>query len=192
MERRECVPGAARIRAARRERGFKTPGDLADALTGTKITAAVLENIESGRKANFTLGQFLSIAYALRVPPSYLLAPLKSPLERLDLDNVSDELRALTGLEFDAWLSGSTAGAHRPASGAERTERNDLDALRELASIWRELERLNVVRSLAETDSPRNPSQASSPDRQIKHLEARERELMRLLGREGFDLERPS
>ncbi|MGW4928639.1 hypothetical protein ACWEOH_05730 [Agromyces sp. NPDC004153] len=182
----------ARIRAARRERGFRTPRDLANALTGTRITASVLENIESGRKADLALGQFLSIAYALRVPPSYLLAPLKRPLEPLDLDNVSDELRALNALEFDAWLSGATAGAHRPSSAAERTDRNDLDTLRELAAIWRELDRLAVLQSLEATDSETSEPSADRTIRLVERLTERERELRGLLDQEGFGVTRSS
>ena len=41
----------ARIKLARRERGFRSTRDLADAIAGGNITQAVLENIESGQHA---------------------------------------------------------------------------------------------------------------------------------------------
>ena len=176
----------ARIRAARRERGYRTTRDLADALAGTKITESVLENIESGRKADLTLGQFLSIAYALRVPPSYLLAPLVRPAKRLDLQNISDELRELTASEFDAWFSGVSTGGHRPASAAERRDRDDLEALRELAAVLRELDRLTVILELESGDPGYSPD-GNRTMRRIEVLKARADELRQLLATSGFE-----
>jgi transcriptional regulator with XRE-family HTH domain len=180
----------ARVRAARRERGFRTTRDFAESLSGTKITESVLENIESGRKADLTLGQFLSIAYALRVPPSYLLAPIVRPTALLDLQNISDELRQLSTAEFDAWFSGVSTGAHRPASTAERSDRDDLEAFREWSALRREIDRLHVVLEFEASDdgvdSPR-PSKLTSE--RIEVLENRAGEIQRLLTTSGFKLD---
>ncbi|WP_448002696.1 helix-turn-helix domain-containing protein [Agromyces bauzanensis] len=180
----------ARIRAARRERGFRSTRDLAESLTGTKITESVLENIESDRKADLSLGQFLSIAYALRVPPTYLLAPLTRPTSGLDLKNVSDDLRHLTAAEFDAWFSGTSNGAHRPSSAAERNDREDLDTFRELYAIHRELDRLSVVAELESNDETGNTATTASPAvTRIEALRLRALELTQLLATSGFDVD---
>lgn len=178
----------ARIRAARRERGYRTTRDLAEILTGTKITESVLENIESGRKADLTLGQFLSIAYALRVPPSYLLAPLVRPSAHLDLQNITEDLQNLRAAEFDAWFSGGSSGAHRPSSAAERNDRENLDAYRELFALLREIERLKVIAALegSERDS-RDAGGANLALARIDALRARADELAELLSTSGFD-----
>jgi transcriptional regulator with XRE-family HTH domain len=180
----------ARIRAARRERGFRSTRDLAERLTGTKITESVLENIESDRKADLSLGQFLSIAYALRVPPTYLLAPLTRPTSRLDLKNVSDDLRDLTAAEFDAWFSGTSSGGHRPSSAAERNDREDLDAFRELYAVHRELERLRVIAELDASDrTDDSPDSASPAVARIEALRLRADELTRLLNTSNFEVD---
>ena len=178
----------ARIRAARRERGFRSTRDLAESLVGTKITESVLENIESDRKADLSLGQFLSIAYALRVPPTYLLAPLSRPTSKLDLKNLSDDLRSLTAAEFDAWFSGASTGGHRPASAAERNDREDLDAFRELYAVRRELDRLSVVADLASNDENANAPTATPTLDRIQALRTRAEELTRLLSTSGFEV----
>ncbi|RXZ51851.1 helix-turn-helix domain-containing protein [Agromyces binzhouensis] len=175
----------ARIRAARRQRGYRTTRDLAEALTGTKITESVLENIESGRKADLTLGQFLSIAYALRIAPSYLLARMVEPNAPLDLQNLSEDLASLTTLEFDAWLSGSTAGAHRPGSATERQERHDLDLLRELAATQREISRQEVIQALDQDGTESEAPPASTATR-LAVLRLREEELTQLLKSSGI------
>ncbi|RXZ72781.1 helix-turn-helix domain-containing protein [Agromyces albus] len=178
----------ARIRAARRERGYRTTRELAETLTGTKITESVLENIESGRKADLTLGQFLSIAYALRVPPSYLLAPLVRPSAHLDLQNITDDLQGLSAAEFDAWFSGASTGAHRPTSTAERNDRENLDAYRELFALRREIDRLNVVAALEVSERGGPDAGGASPAlARMDALRARADELARLLSTSGFD-----
>ena len=176
----------ARIRAARRERGFRTTRELAEVLSGTKITESVLENIESGRKADLSLSQFLSIAYALRVPPSFLLAPLVHPAASLDLQNISDDLQGLTASEFDAWFSGVASGGHRPTSAAERRDREDLEALRELASVVREISRLKVVLHIASESDVEIPGEDNVTAGRIGALEGRADELRRLLATSGF------
>ncbi|MDQ0894489.1 helix-turn-helix domain-containing protein [Agromyces ramosus] len=178
----------ARIRAARRDRGYRTTRELAETLTGTKITESVLENIESGRKADLTLGQFLSIAYALRVPPSYLLAPLVRPSAHLDLQNITDDLQGLSAAEFDAWFSGASTGAHRPSSTAERNDRENLDAYRELFSLLREIDRLNVVAALEGSERDSRDANGDSPAlTRIRALQARANELSQLLRTSGFE-----
>lgn len=178
----------ARIRAARRDRGYRTTRELAETLTGTKITESVLENIESGRKADLTLGQFLSIAYALRVPPSYLLAPLVRPSAHLDLQNITEDLQNLSAAEFDAWFSGASTGAHRPSSAAERNDRENLDAYRELFALLREIDRLKVVAALEESERDGRDAGVPSPAlARIDALQSRADELAQLLSTSGFD-----
>ncbi|GMA94749.1 hypothetical protein GCM10025881_15730 [Pseudolysinimonas kribbensis] len=69
----------SRIAAARRSRGYRSVAELESALAGTGISQAVLANIESGRKADLDVSQVLNIARVLKVPVSFLLAPMSRP-----------------------------------------------------------------------------------------------------------------
>jgi transcriptional regulator with XRE-family HTH domain len=138
----------ARIQALRKLRGLRTARDLADAIDSPNLTESVIENIEAGRKTDLPISQLLNIAYALQVPPSYLLVPLESSLERLDLPNLSDQLARMTPLEFDAWLSGATSGSFRSPTAAEYASRTELEAARELDALRLELHRIHTVISL--------------------------------------------
>ncbi|MGO4594836.1 helix-turn-helix domain-containing protein [Leifsonia sp. 2TAF2] len=135
----------ARIKMARRERGYRTTRELADAVEGGKVTSAILENIESGRKADISVSQLLNIARALNVPPSFLLAPMGTPEAELDLPNLSADFQGMTAAEFDCWLSATPASFYRPRLASERTDINLLGTLRELGMLQRELERLQIV-----------------------------------------------
>lgn len=135
----------ARIKLARKERGFRTTRDLADAIPGGNITQAILENIESGRKADISITQLLNIARGLGVPISMLLAPIGTPDAELDLPNLSDDFAGMTAAEFDCWLSATPASSYRPRVAAERVDIDILTSLRELGSLRREIERLRIV-----------------------------------------------
>ncbi|WP_374008544.1 helix-turn-helix domain-containing protein [Leifsonia sp. LS-T14] len=134
-----------RIKMARRQRGYRTTRELADAVEGGKVTSAILENIESGRKADISVSQLLNIARALNVPPSFLLAPMATPELELDLPNLSADFQGMTAAEFDCWLSATPASFYRPRLAAERTDINLLGTLRELGVLQREFERLQIV-----------------------------------------------
>lgn len=138
----------ARIQSARRSRGMRTTRELAEAIVGGNVTESILENIEAGRKATLDVSQLLNIAMALDVPPSYLLAPLGRPHDSTDLPNLSEAFDGMTSLEFDAWLSGLPSGAYQPRSIDERNASSQLEALREWASLVREIERLEIALSL--------------------------------------------
>ena len=62
----------------------------------------------------------LNIAMALRVPLSYLLAPLGEPDRPLDLPNLSESFAGMTAIEFDAWLASAPDGRYQPESLEER------------------------------------------------------------------------
>jgi len=115
--------------------------DLADAIGAS---SAVIENIEGGRKPDLSISEVLNLSMALGVPPVYLLAPMGSSRQKLDLPNLIDDFAAMTALEFDSWMAGSPAGAYRPLSVAERNDRYELQTLRELESERGELRRLTV------------------------------------------------
>ena len=149
----------ARIRAARRARGFRTAKDLAAAIEGGKLSEAIIENIEAGRKADLSVSQLFNIAMALKVPVSFLAAPMARPGANLDLPNLSAEFSTMTSEEFDGWLSSVTSGAYRVEHNAERNDRAELQLLRELQSLVREKQRLEVILQLntlseSEQDGP--------------------------------------
>ncbi|MEY9951677.1 helix-turn-helix transcriptional regulator [Leifsonia sp. EB34] len=134
-----------RIRLARRERGYRTTAELASAIPGGNVTEAILENIESGRKADISISQLLNIARGLNVPISMLLAPIGKPDAQLDLANLSEDFTGMTVAEFDSWLSATSASSYRPRLASERADIAILSSLRELGTLRRELERLHIV-----------------------------------------------
>jgi transcriptional regulator with XRE-family HTH domain len=134
----------ARIAALRTARGFSSAKALAEAIPGGSVTESILQNIEAGRQNDLTVAQLLNIAWALRVSPVFILAPLGSPHEHVDLPGVIPEVQSLTVAEFDAWIS-VIDGAYRPISVDEHSERVQLAALRELLRARREAHRLTVV-----------------------------------------------
>lgn len=121
--------------------------ELALAIGGNP-TQATIENIELGRKAVIDVVQLLNIAMALRVPLIYLLAPVGHPNEVLDLPGLSQEFRAMTIAEFDAWLAGLPDGARRATSLEERTATTELEALRLWKRYSEEIARLEVMSEL--------------------------------------------
>jgi len=153
----------ARIAAARKARGFKSTKDLADAIPGDSITGSILQNIEAGRKNDLAVAQLLNIAWALGVSPTWILAPIGSPAEHIDLPNIIPEIRDLTVAEFDAWLSGNIDGAYMPGTSDEHNDRIQLAALRELLKERRELTRLTHLK-LAYVDISADSAATDAPD----------------------------
>jgi hypothetical protein len=119
--------------------------DLADAIPGGSLSEAMIQNIEAGRKENLTVSQFLNIAWALKIAPGFLLAPMGKPTETLDLPGLSDDLSKLSVVEFDAWLAGLHGGAHSWMSSEDQSERAQLAAMRELEVQLRDRERLRAA-----------------------------------------------
>lgn len=170
----------ARIKLARRERGYRTTRDLADAIPADNVTMAVLENIESGRKADLSVSQLLNIAKGLGVPPSMLLAPMANPDAELDLPNLSEDFAGMTAAEFDCWLSATPLSSYRPRLAAERGDVHLLNSLRELGTLRRELERLELVLEVQSTSG--DPDLADSNDEIRGRIERLTREADRLAG----------
>jgi len=82
-----------------------TAADLAARIPNPKVTASVIQNIESGRKADLSVSQLLDIAMGLGVSPLVLLVPVGAPFQRVDLPGVGDDVSSLTVHEFDQWLT---------------------------------------------------------------------------------------
>jgi transcriptional regulator with XRE-family HTH domain len=151
----------ARIQAARKARGIRSAKALADLIDNGTVSEATLQNIETGRLTNVSVSQLLNIAFALKVAPSLLLAPLDRPTDKVDLPNLSAGLTAMTAAEFDAWLTGANAGSYRPTTAAELAERNELAALRDLENLIRERQRLRTLLDLA--DGLQDPQASGKP-----------------------------
>lgn len=134
-----------RIKELRRRRGYRSTADLAQHIPGGNVTAAVLDNIESGRKADLSVSQLLNIARALRVPPIYLLAEVTAPGSGLDLPGLSHDFAEMTAGEFEAWFSGILGGAYRSPDPDERVDLLQLEAYRNLTRLGRELIRLAAI-----------------------------------------------
>ena len=82
-----------------------TAADLAARIPNPKVTASVIQNIESGRKADLSVSQLLDIAMGLGVSPLVLLVPVDTPFQRVDLPGVGDDVSSLTVHQFDRWLT---------------------------------------------------------------------------------------
>jgi transcriptional regulator with XRE-family HTH domain len=171
---------------------MRTARDLADAIGSANLTESIIENIEAGRKTDLPVSQLLNIAYALQVPPTYLLVPLDGPPADLDLPNLSSELASMSPLQFDAWLSGIGTGAFRSPTAAYHSSRAELQALRDLDSLRREQRRIQTFISL-ESD----PSGSGDPvddletaRRDARHIEvASQIELLKtFLQSAGWDI----
>ena len=167
----------ARIRLARRERGYRTTADLAEAIPGGNVTEAILENIESGRKADISVSQLLNLARGLNVPISMLLSPIATPEAELDLPNLSDDFDGMSVAEFDCWLSATPTSSYRPRLAAERTDIGTLGLLRELGTLRREIDRLRIVRDVGKAAGDTDLRSESQIEGQLKSVE---RELVRL------------
>ncbi|MEY9853077.1 transcriptional regulator with XRE-family HTH domain [Leifsonia sp. EB41] len=177
----------ARIKFARRERGFRTAREFADSLSGGNVTAAVVENIESGRKADISITQLLNIAHGLGTPPSYLLAPIGRPNAKMDLPNLNDELADMTAAEFDCWLSATPLSSYRPRWAGERVDIEALGSLRQLGTFQRELERLRLVMNVQSASGDADLLRANKDiKRQIDTVSKEVARLVGLLESGGF------
>jgi len=170
---RTATSVGARIAAARKMRGFKSTKELAAAIPGDSVTGSILQNIEAGRKNDLAVAQLLNIAAALKISPLFILAPLGSPHEHLDLPNISPAVAGMSVAEFDAWVSGLTDGSYRALSADELSERTQLEAFRELLAARRELRRFELRPRMDETNEweelPMGPEdQAILDDRQFR------------------------
>jgi transcriptional regulator with XRE-family HTH domain len=183
-----------RIAAARKARGFKSTKDLADAIPGDSITGSILQNIEAGRKNDLAVAQPLNIAWALGVSPTWILAPIGSPAEHIDLPNIIPEIRDLTVVEFDAWLSGNTDGVYMPATSDEHNDRIQLAALRELLKEKRELERLRLLKPMFVDNVDEQAGEVArhfldDSDQRSEHSKRRIAQLERFLGSAGWEVQ---
>lgn len=183
----------ARIAALRKARGFNSAKALADAIPGDSITDSILRNIEAGRKNDLAVAQLLNLAWTLRVSPLFILAPLGSPDEHLDLPNIIPDVQKLTTGEFDAWVSGDLSGIYRPVIAAEMNERTQLEALHELLRTKQEAHRVAaVIRLEAElTDRPVPDNTADrwgNPGQQLIDAQRRIAELETLLKSGGWHI----
>jgi len=193
---RTATTVGARIAALRKARGFASAKALAEAIPGDSVTESILQNIEANRKNDLAVAQLLNIAAALRVSPLFILAPLGSPHEHLDLPNITPAVTEMSVAEFDAWVSGLTNGGYRPATADELSERSQLEALRELLAERRELHRLQVIVDL-EKEIPTTVDSAPTPEwdtteLRIKEAKRRISQLEIYLGSAGWGVEHPS
>jgi len=120
-----------RVQLARKARGMSAR-ELAEAIGGNP-SQSTIENIELGRKASIDVVQLLNIAAAVRIPVSYLLAPLGRPDAPVDLVGLSGFFGRMSVIEFDGWLAGLDDGSFTPSSLDERNSRAELNALR----LWK-------------------------------------------------------
>jgi transcriptional regulator with XRE-family HTH domain len=180
-----------RIQAVRKARGIRTANALAELIGNGSVSLATLQNIETGRLTNVSVSQLLNIAFALKIPPAFLLAPLGRADGKVDLPNLSSGLAAMSSMEFDAWLAGADHGAYRSTSAAEITDRNELAARRELDALRRERARISTIADL-EATSDRASSNQPEWDRsttRLGEIEARITEITAYLNSAGWSIE---
>jgi len=134
-----------RIQAARKQRGIRSTRELVQLIPNGTVTESILQNIEAGRKKDISVSMLLNIAFALKISPALLLAPVSRPSQTLDLAGLTDELSAMTVLEFDSWLANSQNAAYRWTTADQRSERAQLQAMRELEVQLQERARLRTA-----------------------------------------------
>jgi hypothetical protein len=177
----------ARIRATRRQRGYRTTNDLASVMPGSNITAAILENIESGRKAELSISQLLNIARALAIPPSFLLAPMTTPDAKLDLPNLGDAFTDMNAAQFDSWLAAIPTSGYRSTVAAERTDIDQLNALRDLQTQRRAARRLSALLQIeSDAGDPELETAAPATRNRLKSVQSDARQLEEFLRSAGW------
>jgi transcriptional regulator with XRE-family HTH domain len=193
---RTATTVGARIAALRKARGFASTKALAEAIPGDSVTESILQNIEANRKNDLAVAQLLNIAAALRVSPLFILAPLGSPHEHLDLPNITPDVATMSVAEFDAWVSGLTDGGYRPVTADELSERTQLEALRELLTERRALRRFqNIIELEKEIPATADGATAAEWDNTELRIEETKRRISQLeiyLGSAGWDVQPPS
>jgi transcriptional regulator with XRE-family HTH domain len=178
---RTATTVGARIAALRKARGFASTKALAEAIPGDSVTESILQNIEANRKNDLAVAQLLNIAAALRVSPLFILAPLGSPHEHLDLPNITPDVAAMSVAEFDAWVSGLTDGGYRPVTADELSERTQLEALRELLAERRALRRFqNIIELEKEIPATADGGTAAEWDNTELRIEETKRRIQQL------------
>ena len=124
---------------------------------------------------------------ALRVAPTFLLAPMSEPESGLDIPNLMAEFSEMTVADFDGWFAGLPEGS---ISGADRNERQELQALRELTALLRERRRLEVMIGVEE--EARDPSESNtwteSTNRRLAEANRHIAELTEFLTKAGWEL----
>ncbi|MBX0299403.1 helix-turn-helix domain-containing protein [Cryobacterium sp. 1639] len=93
-----------RVAGYRKAAGFKTAGDLADAIPNDAITKSTIQNVESGRKADLTVSQLLDISKALDIPPVALVVPINMPLAKAELPGVGQSVSEMTVWDVVEWF----------------------------------------------------------------------------------------
>ena len=161
IEFREPTIGK-RIAALRKMRGMRTTKLLAEAIGDSRISEAVIRNIESGRKADLHVSQLLSIAAALKVSPMFLLVPIGLPGAKVDLPNVNPVVAKMTVLELESWLSDFAGGC-----------RTDLDVAAKLTEARGVVRRLDFLQRMIadlrrQQDEARITGRRNDP--QLQHI----------------------
>ncbi|WP_251454450.1 helix-turn-helix transcriptional regulator [Microbacterium sp. Marseille-Q6648] len=96
----------ARIKRMRKAAGYRSTADLVEIIRNAALTASVLQNIESGRKAEVSVVHLLEIARALEVSPVVLLVDFAEPDAPLSIAGLGTNFDRMTAIEFDAWMQG--------------------------------------------------------------------------------------
>jgi transcriptional regulator with XRE-family HTH domain len=104
-------PIGARIRRLRRAAGFTSREDLANAIGNPSVSAAVIKNIEAGRKADMSVVHLLEIAYALGVSPVVLLLDFSHPNQEATIAGLGPNFSGATNNDLDDWLTEPAAYA---------------------------------------------------------------------------------
>lgn len=104
-------PIGARIRRLRRAAGFTSRDDLANAIGNPAVTAAVIKNIEAGRKADMSVVHLFEIAYALGVSPVVLLLDFSHPNQEASIAGLGPNFSGATNNDLDDWLTEPAAYA---------------------------------------------------------------------------------
>lgn len=160
-----------RLARYRKQLGFDSTQALA-ARTKGRVSASVLQNIESGRKQDISVAQLLEVSKALGISPLLLLAPLETPTAHLDLAGLGEDLQGMTAIEFDEWVRGTNPPTHgRVAALAARWR---VDLVRLLVQELRDWRNADAAERRASMVDP--ATHLRSPFTDLDSLAQRQRE----------------
>lgn len=168
-----------RVKRMRRAAGYRSTSDLAEMIRNPTITGSVLQNIESGRKAEVSVVHLLEIARALEVTPIVLLADFTDPDGKLSIDGLGPNFDRVSPAEFDAWLHGRNEYPRDPQIGLP-DEVNQLLNVRAVDGLrwWRQARLERVQQALRMRKKYEAPAEFEALRRALFETEVQLRQVL--------------
>lgn len=95
----------ARVRRLRRAAGFSSREAYAAAINNPAVSAAVIKNIEAGRKADISVVHLFELSYPLGVSPLVLLLDFARPNDLAQIQGLGPNFEEATIRDIDEWVT---------------------------------------------------------------------------------------